>query len=338
METGRAFVDFNGVELSDWTGHKITIRDSAGKELVGCIKAAGTGETYSSELLNNPTFETTANIWVDDATAASVLGGQTDRCLRVTSNGIGSHFSAGDSKTCANGALLKGSAYVKAGTEGRQSVSLGIAGGDWHTWNILFNTDGPLDWTACSAYGTADSTNFAMIYGGYVDPAAAGEIRYFDTASVKQVLTPSATGVTITNSAASEVYDWASEESGFNRNDYFGYTYEIELVSASISPSASPSISPSISPSLSPSISTSVSPSASLSPSISTSVSPSASLSPSLSPSIGYLHTAIFKTELITHTVNLDSITPVARMVSIPVVARLSFISVTIHSISDTEE
>jgi hypothetical protein len=286
LESGRAFVDFNGDELSDWIGHKITIRDSANRELVGYIKAAGTGETYGSEILSNTAFESTANLWVDDSTVASVAGGQDGRCLRLTSSGSGSVFSAGESRTCIDGALLRGSIYVKSGTGTRQKVTLGLAGGDWHTWNVLFNGNATADWTPYSAYGTADDVDLAMIYSGYVDPPTAGETRYFDTASVKQVLTPSATGVTITSSAYGSVYDWSSEESGFNRNDYFGYTYEIEIVSVSLSPSASPSVSPSASPSLSPSISPSVSPSASLSPSLSPSVSPSASLSPSLSPSI----------------------------------------------------
>lgn len=52
----------------------------------------------------------------------------------------------------------------------------------------------------------------------------------FDTVSFKQVLTPSATGVTITSTPNGTTYNWTSIESGFNYNDASGYTYTIESV------------------------------------------------------------------------------------------------------------
>ena len=45
--------------------------------------------------------------------------------------------------------------------------------------------------------------------------------------SLKQVLTPSATGVTITSTAGGTTYNWASIESGFDYNDAKGYTYKL---------------------------------------------------------------------------------------------------------------
>ena len=77
LETGKAFVDFKGVELSDWIGHKIRVIDSSNKEIVGYIKAAGTGETYGPELLKNPAFEDTTNLWTLGSNIDSEAGGQT---------------------------------------------------------------------------------------------------------------------------------------------------------------------------------------------------------------------------------------------------------------------
>ena len=48
----------------------------------------------------------------------------------------------------------------------------------------------------------------------------------FDEASVKQVLTPSATGVTITSTPGGTTYNWASVESGFNYN---ATSYSVDL-------------------------------------------------------------------------------------------------------------
>ena len=48
----------------------------------------------------------------------------------------------------------------------------------------------------------------------------------FDDYSVRQVLTPSATGVTITSTANGSIYDWTSEDAGFNP-DAANYTYSI---------------------------------------------------------------------------------------------------------------
>ena len=50
----------------------------------------------------------------------------------------------------------------------------------------------------------------------------------FPSHDIKQVLTPSATGVTITSTPNGSTYNWASKEAGFNYNDANGYTYQLE--------------------------------------------------------------------------------------------------------------
>ena len=112
----------------------------------------------------------------------------------MTSIGTEPLFYAGDVSICPDGALLKGSVYIKAGSVLRQMVSLGIGSGDYHAWGILFGGIADVDWTQYENYGVAEGIDFAMLYGGYIDPAIAGLTAYFDTASVKQVLTPSITG------------------------------------------------------------------------------------------------------------------------------------------------
>jgi uncharacterized Zn-binding protein involved in type VI secretion len=60
---GTAFVDFSTANiLTDYVPDrsKLTITDSAGKKLIGYIKAQGAGETYGSELVTNGDMETAA--------------------------------------------------------------------------------------------------------------------------------------------------------------------------------------------------------------------------------------------------------------------------------------
>jgi hypothetical protein len=58
-----------------------------------------------------------------------------------------------------------------------------------------------------------------------------GEVSNFScTFSQKQVLTPSATGVTITSTAGGTTYNWESKDSGFDYNDANGYSFEIESI------------------------------------------------------------------------------------------------------------
>ena len=53
LESGKAFITNPSVDLTPYRGMRIVLTDSAGKELSGFIKAAGTGETYGDELITN---------------------------------------------------------------------------------------------------------------------------------------------------------------------------------------------------------------------------------------------------------------------------------------------
>jgi prepilin-type N-terminal cleavage/methylation domain-containing protein len=221
---GTAFVDFSvSVSLTPYIGDKLTVSDSAGHHLIGWIKAAGTGETYGSELLTNPAMDTLGSFALNNVTTTILSTGcQSGNCLQVKpTSAYGSAYQYLSSIT--SGWLLRTSAYLKAGTE-TNFLGLSLSNASYvvitpTTWVL------PATWTQYVLYATADSTasNFTQSYQG----ATVGKTSLFDSASVQQVLTPSTTGVTIVSTAGGSIYNWMSEDSGFNRNDSGGYTYAI---------------------------------------------------------------------------------------------------------------
>jgi len=58
-------------------------------------------------------------------------------------------------------------------------------------------------------------------------PYSGGGDVVFDNFSIKQILTPSATGVTIVSTRGGTTQSWASQDAGFNYNDVHGYTYTV---------------------------------------------------------------------------------------------------------------
>lgn len=231
---GTAFADFSAAGTLNYPNAKLTLTDSAGKKAIGYIKAAGTGETLGTELLTNVEFTTDVGSWtpnamtltrVDSGTDPAVSSGGADKWVAKAVNGAS---SPSFSQAIANsaGILLKtgcrvytpsANTKVNAGrilyggaTKAAQNTSEGA-------WNTISEY-----WTPAAANGT--------IYASARDASNAyteNDVAYFDTLYAKQVLTPSATGVTITSTPGGSVYNWASVESGFNYNDASGYTYTI---------------------------------------------------------------------------------------------------------------
>ena len=202
---GDAFVDFSAAnKVTPYLGDLLTIKDSSSNQLTGYIKAAGSGETYGSQLLSNTTFATTAGVGSTGSTVASLSSGCfSATCLQLTlTEGYGvayQDFSA------TNGMLLKGSAYLKKGTE-TSDIFLEISNAI--SIRLQFVAALPASWALSSVYATADSTasTFTQVYAG----VTSGETSLFDTASMVQVLTPSATGVTIASSTTSTTVYYAS--------------------------------------------------------------------------------------------------------------------------------
>lgn len=226
---GTAFVDFSAADtLTPYLGARLTISDSAGKKLVGYIKAAGEGETYGSELLPNTAFDNTTSVvefW--HVTVASVAGGQSGNCLQVTSAG-GDGQAQEVPSSLVSGRLYKLTGYLKNGGDW-PVMKLALNGSPYTNWVMLGNESLP-SWTLRTGYGVATTTeaSASVFFVGYTD----GQTSLYDEVSLKQVTAPSSTGVTIVSTPDGTTYSWASEESGFNRNDSSGYTYDIGYVPA----------------------------------------------------------------------------------------------------------
>jgi hypothetical protein len=223
IASNTAFVDFNSAgTLTPYIGDKITITDSTGHQLVGWIKASGSGETYSSELALNTDFANTTNVTMSGSVAdASVGSGQSGNALQITETSDWSgHIS--ETITTSNGGAYLWSAYVKNGTASLAHITMQQAVSPYNVLGKEYYVSSASDWThQYSSYATADNTSELMLFEGKTGTSL------MDTLSVKQVLTPSATGVTIVSTSGGSVYNWTSQDINFNLNDTGGYTYSI---------------------------------------------------------------------------------------------------------------
>ncbi len=243
----------------------IEVIDPAGKRIGGWTKAAGTGETFDSELID---------AWTNSVVTPYETFVSAGTAITSASNSIGAEGICYKDLSLTSQVLYKivPTDYVL------------VAGHD--TWFIVAEDStlslGTYDYRKQSPITAYFTRNIGACLG--FRATVSSEVQSFTLGglSLKKVLAPSATGVTIVNSKAGDQYNWDRKDEGFDYNASAGYTYI--LYNPSMSPSVSPSGSPSISPSISPSASPSLSPSASISPSFSPSVSPS--LSPSSSPSV----------------------------------------------------
>jgi len=217
---GTAFVDFSAASvLTDYLNHLLVVKDSAGRVIQGYIKAAGTGETFGDELVTNGSFDSNTTGWTPQScTLASIVGGQSGNCLEITRTGAAFQFAQGGLSTVV-GRLYKMSGWVKSGTSGNESFRIGIYVASYEI--EATGTSSP-SWTYYEKFGVVSGTTPVFILQKLT--ATAGTML-FDTVSFKQVLTPSATGVTITSGGGGTTYNWAYQETGFNYNDPSGYTY-----------------------------------------------------------------------------------------------------------------
>jgi hypothetical protein len=209
---GAAFVDFSAAgALTPFLNHKLTITDSAGKKAIGYIKAAGTGETLGDELITNvinlgsnayETFVKNANNKdIDSAINTSGSGVIYTNDIATMTDKL---FKATVDITLNSGTAP--SLYCKCGTASINFVVKNrVTSGDYYIPGATAQGTA----TGILLYNNATTSNFSMVW------------------SLKQVLTPSSTGVTITSTPGGTTYNWTSIEAGFNYNDGAGYTYEI---------------------------------------------------------------------------------------------------------------
>ena len=223
---GTAFVDFSAANvLTDHIGKRLTVLDSAGKKLIGFIKAVGTGETYTEKVINGG-FDTDTTEWtIYDArcTLASIAGGQAGNCLEVTRATDGAEFVY-QNITGIIGALYIFSRYAKSGTSGNESSGYGVYSTNVAAGIVTVVIDTTASWVAGAFKWVADRTGLSVAVAKRTNTVGT---MLFDEVSFKQVLTPAATGVTIVSTPGGTVFNWASKESGFNYKDAAGYEYLI---------------------------------------------------------------------------------------------------------------
>ena len=206
---GTAFVDFSTADLlTDHIGKILTVKDSAGKVISGYIKAAGTGETLGSEIFANPGFDADTN-WVKEA-GWTIAGGVGVATNSDGNKGVVQLFTLGSGK------LYKESADVVV-TSGTAELYIRIIeAGPFIIVNSI---------SSSGSYSLYSVTNGVEYWHGFkAETVFTGTV---DNVSGKQVLTPSATGVTIVSTPGGATYNWMYQEVGFNYNDSSNYTYEI---------------------------------------------------------------------------------------------------------------
>jgi len=304
--SGGAFVDFTAAGvLTAKIGHLLEIYDSSNRKIAGWIKAAGTAETTSAELVTDPGFAA-----VTKAAAKSVVGITKANPGVVTftaghgyANGDIIYFSgltqmtelntqywqlranSGDTfqlATVYDTTSLSTAAYGAAETTGgscaqKCTFTNWIQGTGWvvgvngagaltntivaafpgdnsivrHTPAItgialglykqaytvtsyvsgtnrhLFNGTSSLD----DDHTTADTftiyRNHNLEDNGFVSKTGSNFRGIIDNFTLKQILTPSATGATITSTKGGVTYNWAFKNAAFNWNSSSGYTYKI---------------------------------------------------------------------------------------------------------------
>ena len=157
IATGRAFADFNAPgSLTSYLGGLLTITDSGGHTLSGYISAAGTGETYGSQLLADPGIYQASDFQNNNATnsiiASACAAGGDGRCLQVAlTSAYGGAFQ---SFAVFSGMLLKSSAYLKKGTE-TSGRWLCLSNSLWASVACSAEVL-PSSWTQYAVYGTTD--------------------------------------------------------------------------------------------------------------------------------------------------------------------------------------
>ena len=196
--------DGSSVDLSPYTGQILKVVDSAGKTAWARIAAAGAGETLSSELISNGDF----SAWTGDNPDGWAVYGTETETNYITENPPGScEIVSGDAYMGLNrpsiadaAKLYKLSTDISAITT---SVSVALSGGVG-SYTITGNRQ--------IIYATANGT------GSLFFTCLPGRSVTLDNVSLKQVLTPPATGVTLESAPGAADKTWAHIDSGFNPN------------------------------------------------------------------------------------------------------------------------
>lgn len=189
-------------------GNLLVVRDSAGKAIQGWIKAAGTSETLGSELITG--WSNSGGGWDYETLTVNANGHDIDSAIET-----GSAAQADAVKTITIDSLVKMVTDITINSGGSPKYSISPLYGTLNNSTVVDATN-YISWSVSSGIGVyiQEATNFSLL------------------ASVKQVLTPSATGVTIVSIKGGSTYNFAAKDSSFNYNDSSGYTYQIYRVNS----------------------------------------------------------------------------------------------------------
>jgi hypothetical protein len=201
---GTAFIDNAGETVPTYAdgNHQISIFDSSGRELRGVLKAAGESEGLGDELLPDPGFDND-DAWIKQA-GWSVLGGKGVATAAASGNHI---YTSSLVLPTGTGQLMKQGITI-------DSIS---SGGIRFTDSAVYvssteTTTGNKTWYYTKAmerrfYIQAISTTTAQV----------------DTATAKQVLTPSSSGATIVSTKGGTTRNFTQKNSSFfyNANSYY---------------------------------------------------------------------------------------------------------------------
>jgi hypothetical protein len=220
LQAGKAFVDFSSENsLTPYIGSKITITSVSdpSQKCVGYIKAAGTGETYtdliggSNQNYINGDFESGDTTWTKTLSGWAISGG------KAVGTAVGASLLYQTVLPAPRGGRLYRLVYDLTTTSGRFTADLGFIREVYNT------TSGTFTRYTCQP---TTGGNSDMVFTSTADTFTwTGTL---DNVTLQEVLTPSATGVTIVSTQGGTTRNWESTTFSTKTIDSSGYTYEID--------------------------------------------------------------------------------------------------------------
>lgn len=215
--SGGAFIDFTAASvLTAHIGKLLIVRDSLGRTIQGWIKKAGTSESVGETNL--------VTSWTNQAEAWETF----------TSNGVTISEAAntsGAARALSNSFTLSVGALCKTTLD----VVINSGGAATSPFTTIFADSAGATQASTVRKNIISTTSYAF-YGTYTSSAFKWNAIRSESSVVNcsvnnyffsQVLTPSATGVTIVSLKGGVLYNWSAKNTAFNYNDAAGYTYRI---------------------------------------------------------------------------------------------------------------
>jgi hypothetical protein len=189
---GAAFISNPLTDLRPYLGFKATIT-AGGKTLVGWIKAGGAGETLGSELLTSVSQHPSSPYDTLTVSGKNITSG--------INNTSSDEYAVSNSGNVSLGALYKITTTMTLNSGTAPVVSLFYSAG---------SSDTTYNLTTENRYLTsrkADALDYFYVLNNY-----GTLVNFALTPSIKKILTPSATGVTIVSVQGGTTYNWASND------------------------------------------------------------------------------------------------------------------------------